>query len=92
MTNADCFCIIAFKYYKESEDNNRREELLEKVLHLMMYFLVPAYSSNSNQVDLSTYLTKKIHLNIPMMSAGMDTVSRASYGNCYGSSGESVSF
>jgi len=25
-------------------------------------------------VDLSTYLTKKIKLNIPMMSAGMDTV------------------
>ena len=27
-----------------------------------------------NQVDLSTHLTKKIRLNIPMMSAGMDTV------------------
>ena len=27
-----------------------------------------------NQVDLSTYLTKSIRLNIPMMSAGMDTV------------------
>ena len=27
-----------------------------------------------NQVDLSTYLTKNIKLNIPMMSAGMDTV------------------
>ena len=25
-------------------------------------------------MDLSTYLTKKIRLNIPMMSAGMDTV------------------
>ena len=37
--------------------------------------LVPAYSEViPNQVDLSTYLTKKIHLNIPMMSAGMDTV------------------
>ena len=27
-----------------------------------------------NQVDLTTWLTKKIKLNIPMMSAGMDTV------------------
>lgn len=37
--------------------------------------LVPAYSEViPNQVDLSTYLTKKVKLNIPMMSAGMDTV------------------
>ena len=37
--------------------------------------LVPAYSEViPNQVDLSTNLTKKIKLNIPMMSAGMDTV------------------
>ena len=37
--------------------------------------LVPAYSEViPNQVDLSTHLTKKIVLNIPMMSAGMDTV------------------
>ena len=34
--------------------------------------LVPSYSEViPNQVDLSTYLTKKIKLNIPMMSAGM---------------------
>ena len=37
--------------------------------------LVPAYSEViPNQVDLSTQLTKTIKLNIPMMSAGMDTV------------------
>ncbi len=37
--------------------------------------LVPQYSEvTPNMVDLSTWLTKKIHLNIPMMSAGMDTV------------------
>ena len=37
--------------------------------------LVPAYSQVvPNQVDISTWLTKKIKLNIPMMSAGMDTV------------------
>lgn len=37
--------------------------------------LVPSYSEViPNQVDLSTRLTQKIQLNIPMMSAGMDTV------------------
>ncbi len=37
--------------------------------------LVPSYSEViPNQVDLSTYLTKEIKLNIPVMSAGMDTV------------------
>ena len=37
--------------------------------------LVPGYSQViPNQVDLSTNLTKTIRLNIPMMSAGMDTV------------------
>ena len=37
--------------------------------------LVPAYSEViPNQVDVSTYLTKKVKLNIPFMSAGMDTV------------------
>lgn len=37
--------------------------------------LVPAYSEvTPNQVSLKTNLTKKIKLNIPMMSAGMDTV------------------
>ena len=37
--------------------------------------LVPAYSEViPNQVDLTTYLTGKVKLNIPLMSAGMDTV------------------
>ena len=37
--------------------------------------LGPGYSDVvGNQVDVSTMLTKKIKLNIPMMSAGMDTV------------------
>ena len=37
--------------------------------------LVPQYSEvTPNMVDLTTHLTKKIKLNIPMMSAGMDTV------------------
>ncbi|MGN0242745.1 MAG: IMP dehydrogenase [Lachnospiraceae bacterium] len=37
--------------------------------------LVPAYSKViPNEVDITTQLTKKIKLNIPLMSAGMDTV------------------
>ncbi len=37
--------------------------------------LVPTYSEViPNQVDLTTWLTKKIQLHIPIMSAGMDTV------------------
>ena len=37
--------------------------------------LVPSYSDVvGNQVDVTTNLTKTIKLNIPMMSAGMDTV------------------
>ncbi|MCI8373477.1 MAG: IMP dehydrogenase [Lachnospiraceae bacterium] len=37
--------------------------------------LVPGYSEViPNQVDLTTHLTRNIQLNIPMMSAGMDTV------------------
>ena len=40
--------------------------------------LVPQYSEViPNQVDLSTNLTKKIKLHIPMMSAGMDTVTES---------------
>lgn len=40
--------------------------------------LVPAHSTVlPHQVDLSTYLTKKIKLNIPIMSAGMDTVTES---------------
>ncbi len=37
--------------------------------------LVPGYSEViPNQIDLSTQLTKSLYLNIPIMSAGMDTV------------------
>ena len=40
--------------------------------------LIPGYSQViPNQVDVSTYLTKNIKLNIPMMSAGMDTVTES---------------
>ena len=40
--------------------------------------LVPSYSEViPNQVNLETMLTKKIKLKIPMMSAGMDTVTES---------------
>ena len=40
--------------------------------------LIPAKSDVlPNEVDISTYLTKKIKLNAPIMSAGMDTVTEA---------------
>jgi len=40
--------------------------------------LVPAYSAVSHEnVNLKTQLTKSISLNIPMMSAGMDTVTES---------------
>ncbi|NLM12835.1 MAG: IMP dehydrogenase [Epulopiscium sp.] len=40
--------------------------------------LIPAYSQVlPKDVDLSTQLTKKIRLNIPVMSAGMDTVTES---------------
>ncbi|MCD8300361.1 MAG: IMP dehydrogenase [Clostridiales bacterium] len=40
--------------------------------------LVPAYSEvTPNMIDLTTHLTNKITLNIPMMSASMDTVTES---------------
>ena len=40
--------------------------------------LVPQYSEvTPNMIDLTTNLTKKIKLNIPMMSAAMDTVTES---------------
>lgn len=34
------------------------------------------------EVDIYTYLTPKIKLNIPLMSAGMDTVTEHDMANC----------
>jgi len=40
--------------------------------------LVPSYSEvTPNMIDVSTNLTKRIRLNIPLMSAGMDTVTES---------------
>lgn len=59
----------------ESEDNRKMGQIVGEGITFDDVLLVPAYSEvTPNMVDLSTYLTKKIKLNIPMMSAGMDTV------------------
>ena len=37
--------------------------------------LVPSYSEvTPNMIELGTHLTKKIKLNVPIMSAGMDSL------------------
>ena len=69
------FSYIFFKHNKteEREGTIKWVRSLVKVLHDVL--LVPAYSEViPNQVDVSTHLTKKVKLNIPFMSAGMDTV------------------
>ncbi len=50
-------------------------KIIKKGITFDDILLIPAYSNVlPNQVDLSTQLTKKIKLQIPVMSAGMDTV------------------
>lgn len=51
---------------------------IEECLTFDDVLLVPAYSEVlPNEVDVSTYLTPKIKLNIPLISAAMDTVTEA---------------
>jgi IMP dehydrogenase len=52
--------------------------LLQQALTFDDVLLVPAHSNVlPKEVDLSTQLTKKIKLNIPLLSAAMDTVTEA---------------
>ena len=52
--------------------------VLKKALTFDDILLVPAHSSIlPKEVDLTTKLTKKITLNIPIISAAMDTVTEA---------------
>lgn len=49
--------------------------------------LIPAQSDIlPKDVDLSVQLSDKVKLNIPVISAGMDTVTESKNGDCYGSS------
>ena len=52
--------------------------ILEEALTFDDVLLVPAYSEVlPREVDLSTQLTRAIRLNLPLMSAAMDTVTEA---------------
>lgn len=54
------------------------EKIIKEGVTFDDVLLVPAYSEVlPHQVDITTWLTKKIKLNIPLMSAGMDTVTEA---------------
>ncbi len=66
--------IICNIIISESEDKEMGQIIGEGITFDDV-LLVPAYSEViPNEVELSTCLTKKIRLNIPLMSAGMDTV------------------
>jgi len=74
VTNKRKVLLVTLIKYKEGE-----EKLMGTIIGEGITFddvlLVPAYSEViPNQVDLTTNLTKTIKLNIPLMSAGMDTV------------------
>ncbi|MBS6194745.1 MAG: IMP dehydrogenase [Clostridiales bacterium] len=68
--------------YTNGQQKDKRNERRKKVGTIIGdgitfddVLLVPQYSEvTPNMVDLTTHLTKKVKLNIPMMSAGMDTV------------------
>jgi IMP dehydrogenase len=62
-------------FYKKKVRMNKMGQVIGEGITFDDVLLVPSYSEVlPNQVDLSTQLTKKIKLNIPLMSAGMDTV------------------
>lgn len=53
-------------------------KILEEALTFDDVLLVPAYSeTRPKDVDLTTFLTRDIKLNIPLLSAAMDTVTEA---------------
>src|ERR1700733_10162149 len=56
----------------------RPMRILEEALTFDDVLLVPAYSEIlPREVDLSTRVTRRIRLNVPLMSAAMDTVTEA---------------
>ena len=64
---------------KKQQIRGKRGKEMGKIIGESITFddvlLVPSYSEViPNQVNLETWLTKTVKLNIPMMSAGMDTV------------------
>lgn len=66
---------IIHKSYQMNTGGEKMGQIIGEGITFDDVLLVPSYSQVvPNQVDLTTWLTKKIKLNIPMMSAGMDTV------------------
>ena len=66
---------IIRKSYQMNTGGEKMGQIIGEGITFDDVLLVPSYSQVvPNQVDLTTWLTKKIKLNIPMMSAGMDTV------------------
>ncbi len=60
---------------QESEENKKMGKLIGEGITFDDVLLVPAFSEViANDVDTRTRLTNKIQLNIPLMSASMDTV------------------
>ena len=57
---------------------NQSDKFLKEGLTFDDVLLIPAESDvEPKQVDVSTYLTKKIKLNTPLMTAAMDTVTES---------------
>lgn len=60
------------------ENNNLNGKIINEGITFDDVLLVPAYSEVlPNEVNLKTKLTKKIELNIPILSAAMDTVTES---------------
>src|SRR5665213_3061243 len=58
--------------------SRRPMRILEEALTFDDVLLVPAYSEVlPREVDLSTAVTRRIRLNVPLLSAAMDTVTEA---------------
>src|SRR6201996_1690349 len=61
-----------------SQDPRRSMRILEEALTFDDVLLVPAYSEIlPREVDLSTRVTRRIRVNVPLISAAMDTVTEA---------------
>lgn len=55
-----------------------QDRFLGEALTFDDVLLVPAYSEvTPKEISVDTYLTEKIHLNIPILSSAMDTVTEA---------------
>ena len=64
-----------FANTQNDKEDNKMGKIIAEGITFDDVLLVPQYSEViPNQVSLETHLTKSIKLNIPMMSAGMDTV------------------